>query len=519
VQAISGVTLVLIALWGVLAYRARYTYVDQFRTKLRNRNAEARASAASGPDPEPEEESGDADALLDALCSHAETKALRALDEIANSSVPVPVDAVLCLLDHPADAVRAEALRVLRVREVPDVGETVAEALRDPDPDVQLEAARYLYCNLTDNHLERLQQGLEHEDPQIQAATVGLIAEEGRREEYELVSERLLRRLIRLDGQRGRESRIQVARILGVLDRPYRNELLHRLLRDEAPEVVRAAITAAGKAEERPFVPVLVQHLGADFFATPAKQALVSYGTAILGTLYDHLIDPGLPRQTRQRIPSIFSARPSPFGLRLLVRSLSHDLPVPVRHAVVRALSKVKTEGDFNVDVEAVETAVEHEIEHFAALGQLLRLHQRDEAAAPPVPPPHLRSFREETLERLFRLLGLRYDHRDIYDAYLGITSTDPSLRDSAVEFVDNLVDYSTRRILLPLLDDPDGKQAVEVGRTAFDLHIQDVADARRYLRTVNDPRLKAASNAEERTSHPEDDRLQATPSASETAG
>jgi len=512
VPAISGVTLVLIGVWGVLAYRARHTYVDQFRTKLRNRNNKEDSPSPSAPSAAaPDDPTDDTDALLDALCSHAETKALRALDTLANSSIPVPVEAVLCLLDHPADAVREEALRVLRVREVADVGETVAGALRDPDPDVQLEAARYLYCHLTDDHLDRLRQGLRHEDPQIQAATVGLIAEEGGVEEYELVSERLLRRLVQLDGQRGRESRIQVARILGVLDRPFRNELLHRLLRDEAPEVVRAAIKAAAKTRARSFVPLLIEHLGSDAFTAAAKQALVAYGDDIFGTLYDALIDAGLPQQTRQRIPSIFSEHPSPFGLTLLLKSLP-QVSVPVRHAVVRALSKTKKEGNLSIDPEAVEAAIEREIDHFAALGQILRLHQREEAAAPPVPPAQLRSFREETLERLFRLLGLRYDHRDIYDAYLGITSADPSLQDSAVEFVDNLVDYSTRRILLPLLDDPDGAQAAEIGRTAFGRRIQDAEDARRYLQAADDPRLTALFAPAEPTTSPPDENGQPQP-------
>ena len=485
VQALSAVTFLLIGVWGVLAYWARQTYVDQFRTKLRERNGDGAQT-----DGIPDDKDVDLDRLLDSLCSHAETEALRALDELETSTIPVPVDAVLCLLDHPAAAVREQALRVLRVREVEDVGDTVATALRDPDPDVQLAAARYLYCQLTDNHLDRLQQGLRHDDPQIQAATVGVIAEEGGVEEYRLVSESLLRRLVTLDGERGRESRTQVARILGVLDRPYRNELLRRLLRDEAPPVVRAAIRAAGRTGERVFVPTLIQHLGTDAFASAAQRALASYGPDIFGTLYDALVDEDLPLATRRRIPAVFAEQPHPFGLTLLVRSLQR-VPVPVRHAVVRALSKVHKGGSFSVDLSTVDAAIEEEIEHFAALGQILQLDQQTTAPLP-VSDAQLRSLREETLERLFRLLGLRYNQRDIYDAYLGITSADPALQDSAIEFVDNLVDYTTRRMLLPLLDDAEGKQAVEVGRDAFDLRIQDADDAHRYLEAVDDPRVAA---------------------------
>ena len=59
-------------------------------------------------------------------------------------------------------------------------------------------------------------------------------------------------------------------------------------------------------------------------------------------------------------------------------------------------------------------------------------------------------------------------------------------------EFVDNLVDYSTRRVLLPLLDDPEGEQALAIGQQYFDLEIRDSTAARRYLRSIDDPRLEA---------------------------
>jgi HEAT repeat protein len=487
VQMISGVTLLLIAAWGALTYGVRRTYVDQFRAKLRERQREADRAEDDAADEGPS--SAEVDELLDALCSHAETDVLRALEELEERDDAVPVEALLCLLDHPASAVREQTLRVLRVREVEDAGETVAEALRDPDPDVQLEAARYLYCQLTDNHLERLQRALQHDDPQIRAAAVGLIAEEGTVEEYRLVSESLIRRLVRMEGQRGHEARTQVARILGVLDRPYRNELLQRLLRDEVPSVVRAAIRAAGRTGDPSFVHPLVRRLADDAYEADAQRALEAFGGEVLGTLYDHLVDEALPLAARRRLPPVFAAHPSRFGLVLLVRSLRR-VPVPVRHAAVRALSRIHAADDFSFDPDPVDAAIEQDLRHYAALGQVRRLCRLGKTEA--LPLAQVQAFREEALERVFRLLGLRYDQRDIYDAYLGITSADPSLRDSAVEFVDNLVDYTTRRVLLPLLDDPEGEQALTIGQQYFDLHLRGPHAARRYLEGVDDPRLEA---------------------------
>ncbi|MFB6249987.1 MAG: Npt1/Npt2 family nucleotide transporter [Salinibacter sp.] len=485
VQMLSVVTLVLIAGWGVLAYRARYSYVDQFRTQLREQEETYETTDETDASDEPEVT---ADELLDSLCSHAETDALRALEQIETGTGPVPVDALLCLLDHPAPAVREETIRVLRVRQVEGVGEEVAEALRDSDPDVQLEAGRYLYCQATDHRRERLEQGLDHDDPQIQAAMVGLIAKEGSPEEYRLVSEPLLRRLVALDGEQGQQTRTQVARILGVLDRPYRNDLLRRLLQDDSAQVVRAALKAAGRTGERSFVPLVVERLGMDAFETSARQTLASFDPPVLGTLYDYLVDPETDLQTRRRIPAVFVDHPGSFAMTTLVRGL-RKVPIPVRHAITRALSKLHQSVAFAPNPEVLDTAIEREAEHYALLGQILHLGPDASLSADRA---QLRSLRQESLERIFRLLGIRYDQRDIYDAYLGIVSSDPQLRDSAIEFVDNLVDYQTRRYLLPLLDDPNLEQAVEIGAATFDEQIRQVDEARRYLREVDDPRLTA---------------------------
>ena len=480
IQMLSIGTLGLIAMWGVLTYGVQRTYVDQFRAKLREQEQET--------DHEWGEQETDED-VLEALCSQAEGEVRWALDLLEEGARPVPVDALLCLLDHPTPAVRAQTIRVLRVREVAEVSESVAMALRDPDPDVQLEAARYLYCQLTDNHLERLQEALDHDDPQIQAAAVALIAEEGGLEEYRLVSESLLRRLVTTEGEQGREIRTQVARILGVLDRSYRDELLHPLLHDEAPSVVRAAIRAVGRGQRRAFVPMLVRRLGDDAFASSAQKALASFGTPILGTLYDHLRDDTLSLRTRLGIPAIFAARPSQLGGRLLVRSLS-GLCVPLRHAAIRALSTMQASGAVDVDPDRIDSVLEIEIERFAAFQQMRRLGTApSESGATPVSKQQLVAWRDETLEAIFRLLGLRYDQRDLYDAYLGLTSENPVLRDSAVEFVDNLVEYRVRRALLPLLDDSSGQGAGQVGRQLFNLHIQSWAQAREYLTGIDDPR------------------------------
>jgi ATP/ADP translocase len=66
VHMLSLVALALLAGWGLLAYRARRSYVDQFRSQLREQESGAEATA------EPETDDAELDELLESLCSHAE---------------------------------------------------------------------------------------------------------------------------------------------------------------------------------------------------------------------------------------------------------------------------------------------------------------------------------------------------------------------------------------------------------------------------------------------------------------
>lgn len=491
VEELSGVVLALLAAWGGAAYLARRSYVNEFRKRLRKQEA------LHEEDDEEPEVSASLDELLKSLCSRSERETLAALDQLAEGDLAVPVDAIVCLLDHYSATVRARAIEVLRIRTVEGAGSDVVEALTDPDPDVQLEAARYLYCQ-SGERIQRLQEALAHEDVRIRAAAVGLIAEEGGPDTFRLITESALRELMEVPGEAGEDARTHVARVLGVLNRPYRIELLQALLQDESEQVVKAAIAAAGRSGERAFVYPLLVRLCDETYGTEAQRALSQFGQRVLGTLYDVLVDDQVPLEIRTRIPGILTSQEQDLVVTVLVAALD-EVPIPVRHEIVRSLSKLHASGYGSLSSETVGAVLEEEIRHYAALGQILHMMTRtDRSAIGETNRETLREARSASLERTFRLLGLQFDQRDVYDAYLGLTSGDELLRSSAVEFVDNVVDYSTSRMLLPLLDDPRGEQAVETGAQVFDLDLRTPAKARSYLADTADPAIHPEGSAAE---------------------
>ena len=56
-------------------------------------------------------------------------------------------------------------------------------------------------------------------------------------------------------------------------------------------------------------------------------------------------------------------------------------------------------------------------------------------------------------LERIFRLLGLKYPFDDILNIYQGIQSKKPDMRINAVEFLDNLLETNLKRVLIPIVE------------------------------------------------------------------
>ena len=195
----------------------------------------------------------------------------------------------------------------------------------------------------------------------------------------------------------------------------------------------------------------------------------------------------------RRRIPFILALQPVPEVVQVLLISID-NVSIPVRHSVVRALSKLHARAHhLRFDERIIDRALRADLRHYAALGQIVHLHHRSShATTRGISRRRLVALREESLERVFRLLGLRFDQRDIYSAYRGITSDDPTLRSSAVEFVDNLLDWKTSRLLLPLLDDPRGVQAVKHAPGQFGLRLTAWSRAVEYMLKADDPRLNA---------------------------
>jgi len=98
------------------------------------------------------------------------------------------------------------------------------------------------------------------------------------------------------------------------------------------------------------------------------------------------------------------------------------------------------------------------------------------------------------TVERLFRLLGLRYPPKEIYAAYLAVHHHRPEQLAAAMDFLESILDRELKRVLLPLLDAP--AHLAERSRELFGIEAPDAASAVRKLVISGDPWLAPCAMA-----------------------
>ena len=100
----------------------------------------------------------------------------------------------------------------------------------------------------------------------------------------------------------------------------------------------------------------------------------------------------------------------------------------------------------------------------------------------------------DSNLERIFRLLGLRYAQSDIHSAYIGITGHDRRLRANAVEFLDNVLKKEVKRYLFPIVDNIPDDFKVRRGHELFGLSFASREEGMRHLVEGPDPWLASCA-------------------------
>jgi AAA family ATP:ADP antiporter len=486
VRSTAAVVILLSALCILLSLWLRESYQDVLRRHLSRCEIDLAGIGRFVEDP------GAVRLLVSALEARGERQILYAL-YLLQSLRGVDFSArLLPLLKHHSPFVREEAVRTLAVLPVSHSGEAEV-LLDDPSDRVRSAAVGYLCSGVPGDPSARLDKLLTSSRTDIRIAAARWLAENPQvpyRPPAGLVGSLMID-----SGPCRAGARVAAAFLAARLPAGESVPFLRDRLEDPDPAVVEAAAAAAASSGHADLVRDLVRLLKSPRNRAAAREALVSFGSHITGTLGDLLADEAGDPLIRREIPWVLGRIATVPSCELLLNRLD-DCDRQVRYRSVKALNRMREQ---NPDLPRPRPAIRSRI--FAETGA----YYETLLACRSLAAPHgtggsallltsLRARMGQNLEMIFRLLGLQYPVRDIYSAFSALRGGGGGRRTSAIEFLDSLLSRDLRAVILPLVEESSTERLADLAARNFGVRMKTREEALEALLEQNDEWLVACA-------------------------
>jgi AAA family ATP:ADP antiporter len=511
VQLISLVIIALIAIWIYLTVRVKNEYVNSFRLAIEKRTIDIEEQPINLHD------ASILDSIVKVLSEDNERQILYVLDFIENVDDEQVTQNFRRLVHHPSKEIRSKVLRMVRGHAEVDFSSEAQSLVEDESQEVRTEAIGYL-CKHSEDPIKALKSFLSHRDYRIQGAALMCAAKESM-ENKEFGStlglkgylDEMLRSTEMGEGNGSREIfvKLNAAKIIGTLKDPDLYPILHKLLESETVEVVQAAVTSAGQTRETEFIPILVSYLNNKTVRKFASSALAEFGEEIIDDLIEHLTDPGENRNIRTSIPKVLALVDSQKSVNILVSNLDQS-DLRIRYEIIKALNRLKTHYPIlKFDEKQVEEGILIETKDYLKMitilyttgkydtiksGDSLKKGENNIEAARQLLINALEEKLDNNLERIFRLLGLKFQPEDMFNAYMGITSSRSHLRANAVEFLDNVLNSHLKKFIIPIVETSSVNLLIDQSQELFGFDVPSEPECFTQLLEGNDNWLKVCS-------------------------
>jgi ATP:ADP antiporter, AAA family len=492
-QQLSFVTLALVAVWLVMAVRAKREYVASFRRSIRQQAVAPAEITLNTADLHTVE------TLIGEL-SHPKPRrviyALELLESLGKAHLVSPL-----LLHHESPEVRAHALQVaatLKPERAAYWFPGVERSIRDRDGGVRLAAVRALAAFRSAEAADLMRGFLKDPDPLMVVTAACALAESSVGEDRESAEE-ALRRLAADMREEAVPVRREVAHALGQVRNPRVRPLLVPLMYDADLSVAAEAIRSAGRlghdGGDVLFVPPLVSLMRNRLLKRAAREVLVSFGDEVVDVLAYFLRDPDEDIWVRRHVPSTLGLIPTQRSLDVLVSALD-DPDGFIRFKAGTAIERLRRAApSLALDRTAIERHIVRETTRaFNAVTlhhNLFVLHALDSTS---LLARALTEKRERSVQRIFRLLGLIHAADDITAVRTALAGADSRLRSDAAEYLDNLLTGDMGRRVMLLVEDMPDEERIRRGNVIFRTRPRDVEDTVAQLVHDEDPVIAAAA-------------------------
>jgi ATP/ADP translocase len=222
------------------------------------------------------------------------------------------------------------------------------------------------------------------------------------------------------------------------------------------PQFVRHALIS--DAMDIRLVAYAIPLLADDEVAEDVRTALRWMVPRIVGQLTDALFDPELPLRARQRIPGVLEVSHSARSVDALVRGLA-DEEFNVRYSCARTLSRMRSRSsELLLPRQIVFKSVRRELSVNTEVWNARKLSIEDTLASEEAPKRAAESANinlNTSLDHVFTMLSLVMDRRAVTLSLPAVFGTDPNLRGTALEYLENVLPDDIRNGLWPHLGSP----------------------------------------------------------------
>lgn len=505
---ITSIILVLVIVWVYFITRVRKEYFQTFRENLAEiANVKIKETKASTKNVSV------VAGMKSVFKLGSENQILYMLQKLQEINDKRFITDVEFLLNHSSDKVKTVAIQSLYFLNSKSMVSQIPELLKSDNEDLIEATLAYLLLHAEKNEEIIFDSYLDHQKPLIAITALLCLARESRdnytlRTTYNLKS----RIAVEIDKSKNKEFDLErlkiLLKIIGAANILEFHSILKEYLQHSDDEIVETAIAAAGQTINPDFISLLVDFLPHKKMRLSAIGALQNFGQEIVPTLVNMVKEHTITIEVARFIPLVLKAFRSQDAVRYLFQLLE-DKDLAVRLAAIRALSDLKAENStlhFN-NTKIVESIYDEcKLYHntLSAMHTQIIVSYRNRKKSKEAISEAERDARasllellerrlDAGLERIFKLLGLKYKQTDISIAYAGLVSEKQEARTNAIEFLDNLLSGELKRKLLPIIENSTIDVTSEEVIHQFKQKVLTELECFQLLLEANDQKLKLA--------------------------
>lgn len=384
-------------------------------------------------------------------------------------------DDILNLLKHPSHKVKAATLRALHQFDSGTIPIEVRNMLNTENEEVVLAVLEYLLFHAELNGDIIFETYLDHSNPSIAKAALVCLAKAssdhpelaGRFELHRRIHEKA--QYLKINEATKTQEHADFLQLVGWSKYEAFYDAIFEGLKSESPVTVEAAYSAAVFTSDFRFLEMLFSVLPDKKLKPFATRSLLGYGTRIIPIISSKLNSKEVPLDTKRTLPGLLGAFGSQQAVHALFEGFIEAEDLTVRLNCINQLTKLKeTAPHLHFDEKKVARLILEECKLYdltlmAMHTQIIVHYLRRKKMRPSIQAGEMEAREslmlllerrlEGGLERIFKLLELRYNPRDVRSVYQGILSEEQERRTNAIEFLDLLLNVDLKSTLIPIVE------------------------------------------------------------------